>query len=248
MSLLVLFALFAVAFAALAVVGVCFVAERRRRGKRGTPGATGAQGLIGPRGLPGEDGSTGPTGAMGAMGATGQGPTGDAGVTGAIGAQGPVGPTGLGAAAASAFLTTVKDFTQNFDTSFTFTGIAFDHNEVTTGGFVHVPGASTFTVPVDGVYQVAYNVFCNPGGPPTASYAVEVALADVTSSSLFDISFGEYAFTYGGGATVSLAAFPVTATFIVGLSASDVYELRVRSLTTPSAIGGPTNINILRIG
>jgi hypothetical protein len=139
------------------------------RGPRGHHGEAGPRGSVGPTGLPGSATSTGATGPTGPTGPTGFGATGPTGPTGSTGATGfgstgptgPQGPAPEGGGDFALFFALMPG--DNSATVAIGAPVQFPQNGPASGAIVRLT-VSTFSLPVIGTYEVAWQVSVDERG------------------------------------------------------------------------------------
>jgi hypothetical protein len=192
-------------------------------GPRGFPGDTGDTGPRGFRGDTGDTGPTGPTGPKGCRGDTGDtgptgptGPRGDTGDTGATGPTGPIGPTGpTPTATLLSARRVVGSLLLPTGTPIDFPAGILPFDTVVARGITTNAGIpSAFTVPLAGLYQIAYGFSSSPTiGAPTPAVILRVNGSDVPFTGLASLF------------TDNLAS----AVVVLDLAAGDTVELVTRS-------------------
>ena len=169
-------------------------------GPRGSQGPLGPQGAVGPRGCTGPEGLIGPQGELGPMG-----PIGPAGLDGAAGPAGPMGLQGVPGPSYNIYL-----FSETYRHSVSMRaleGIQFDaatpYTPLESGIVYSIYGDPTvggrFTVPADGIYQIAYSaqfeggahVCLMTGREGLLDQVVSIGASGVPSMMLMHLSAGD---------------------------------------------------------
>jgi hypothetical protein len=128
--------------------------ETGATGPAGATGATGAQGLRGERGATGANGIPGVAGVRGATGATGA--SGRDGATGATGARGEAGAAGSGGVSDILSVYNIQGGLLWFSRGKVL--VPFPDTSLNTS-YLTNDQRSVFTVPEDGVYYIAYDIY-----------------------------------------------------------------------------------------
>jgi hypothetical protein len=128
------------------------------------------------------------------------------------------------------------------------TGVVFFTNIVMTGGTQHTSISPQFTVPINGIYDVSYNLVVQT---LTQNQNVQFLsfMNDDTASAAVSNSYAWFAQTLTGTAAVNFGTvYSLSTNFITPMAAAHTYQFQLQSFYDQAQIQDISTANIMLIG